>query len=73
MTGSGRMGDVDATVALDLERLDALSQLPGDVVSLVDRDGVIRAVTASVQRTFGYPVAEYIGTDAARNSSERRL
>ena len=65
MTGSGRVGDVDASVATDLERLDALSQLPGDVVSLVDSKGVIRAATASVQRTFGFPLDEYIGTEGA--------
>jgi diguanylate cyclase (GGDEF)-like protein/PAS domain S-box-containing protein len=59
------MGDVDAMVATDLERLDALSQLPGDVVSLVDEGGIIRAATASVQRTFGFSLDEYLGTEAS--------
>jgi diguanylate cyclase (GGDEF)-like protein/PAS domain S-box-containing protein len=65
MSGSRRTRETEETVATDLERLDALSQLPGDVVSLVDKHGVIRAATASVQRTFGFPIAEYIGTEAA--------
>jgi len=65
MSASGRVGDTSATVSTDLERLDALSQLPGDVVSLVDRTGIIRAATGSVQRTFGFALDEYIGTEAS--------
>jgi len=65
MSASGRVGDTSATFSTDLERLDALSQLPGDVVSLVDRTGIIRAATGSVQRTFGFALDEYIGTEAS--------
>ena len=35
------------------------------MVSLVDREGVIRAATGSVQRTFGFALEDYIGTDAS--------
>src|SRR4051812_11759823 len=49
----------DVTIAP--ERLDALSQLPGDVVALVDGDGVVLAVSPSTERTLGYPPERYLG------------
>jgi diguanylate cyclase (GGDEF)-like protein/PAS domain S-box-containing protein len=44
-----------------VEHLDALSKLPGDVVSLVDRNGLVRAISRNVERTMGYPVEHFIG------------
>jgi diguanylate cyclase (GGDEF)-like protein/PAS domain S-box-containing protein len=45
------------------ERLAVLSRLPGDVVSLFDRDGRLLYVSPSVERTLGYPVEEYVALD----------
>jgi diguanylate cyclase (GGDEF)-like protein/PAS domain S-box-containing protein len=48
-------------VSPDVEHLDALSKLPGDVVSLVGRDGRVRAISNNVERTLGFPVEHFIG------------
>jgi len=45
----------------DVEQLDALSKLPGDVVSVVNSDGRVRAISKSVERTLGFPVEDYVG------------
>ncbi len=50
-----------AVVINPLERLDSLSQLPGDIVSLVDADGMVFAISPGVERTMGYPVDRYVG------------
>ncbi len=64
MNGSRRTSEAGDAVEAAAERLDDLSQLPGDVVSLIDGAGVIMAATGSVQRTLGYAVDTYVGTEA---------
>ncbi len=44
-----------------LDRLESLSQLPGDVVSLVDADGLVFAISPGVERTMGHPRERYLG------------
>jgi diguanylate cyclase (GGDEF)-like protein/PAS domain S-box-containing protein len=41
------------------ERLEVLSRLPGDVVSLHSPDGEVRYVSPAIERTLGYPIDVY--------------
>ncbi len=45
------------------ERLEVLSRLPGDVVSLLSPDGEVGYVSPAIERTLGYPVDIYTSLD----------
>ena len=46
-------------------RFRSLAQNSSDVITIIDPDGVITYQSSSVERVFGYPAAELIGTPLA--------